>query len=281
MPPSRWPCTCSTGAGPSRTPTSGGRPSVRPPVGPSGSAGVPAEELIGVGCTAQWSGTVAVGADGSPLMRGRHLDGLAGQPGHPQGGRGRGQRARLRPAQDPPLGTGHRRGAGAVRKGPGLPHPVHPGHVPRRLRADHHLPGTGRLPQPQADRTDLCLLRLHRRPLGDRQPGDRPGGLRQPPARDDRTGAEASSPTWCRRAPSSARSPPGPPRISACPPALPVAAGSGDVHSAVFGSGAVGRLRGPPLHRHLVVDLGSRPVQEDGTDVATWPPSRPPWPAST
>lgn len=32
-------------------------------------ASVPAEDLIGVGCTAQWSGTVAVGADGSPLMR--------------------------------------------------------------------------------------------------------------------------------------------------------------------------------------------------------------------
>jgi xylulokinase len=33
------------------------------------SAAVPAEALIGVGCTAQWSGTVAVGADGAPLMR--------------------------------------------------------------------------------------------------------------------------------------------------------------------------------------------------------------------
>ncbi len=32
-------------------------------------AAVPVEDLIGVGCTAQWSGTVAVGADGSPLMR--------------------------------------------------------------------------------------------------------------------------------------------------------------------------------------------------------------------
>jgi len=33
------------------------------------SAAVPAGALIGVGCTAQWSGTVAVGADGAPLMR--------------------------------------------------------------------------------------------------------------------------------------------------------------------------------------------------------------------
>jgi xylulokinase len=32
-------------------------------------AAVPAGDLIGVGCTAQWSGTVAVGADGVPLMR--------------------------------------------------------------------------------------------------------------------------------------------------------------------------------------------------------------------
>ena len=32
-------------------------------------AAVPLGDLIGVGCTSQWSGTVAVGADGSPLMR--------------------------------------------------------------------------------------------------------------------------------------------------------------------------------------------------------------------
>ena len=32
-------------------------------------AAVPPGDLIGVGCTSQWSGTVAVGADGSPLMR--------------------------------------------------------------------------------------------------------------------------------------------------------------------------------------------------------------------
>ena len=31
--------------------------------------GVPVQRIIGVGCTAQWSGTVAVGADGEPLMR--------------------------------------------------------------------------------------------------------------------------------------------------------------------------------------------------------------------
>jgi xylulokinase len=34
-----------------------------------GDADVGAEQMIGVGCTAQWLGTVAVGADGSPLMR--------------------------------------------------------------------------------------------------------------------------------------------------------------------------------------------------------------------
>lgn len=32
-------------------------------------AEVKADQMIGVGCTAQWSGTVAVGADGAPLMR--------------------------------------------------------------------------------------------------------------------------------------------------------------------------------------------------------------------
>jgi xylulokinase len=34
-----------------------------------GDAAVDPGELIGVGCTAQWSGTVAVGVDGTPLMR--------------------------------------------------------------------------------------------------------------------------------------------------------------------------------------------------------------------
>jgi xylulokinase len=33
------------------------------------AAAVPDEDLIGVGCTSQWSGTVAVGAGGEPLMR--------------------------------------------------------------------------------------------------------------------------------------------------------------------------------------------------------------------
>jgi xylulokinase len=32
-------------------------------------AAIPPTEIIGVGCTSQWSGTVAVGADGNPLMR--------------------------------------------------------------------------------------------------------------------------------------------------------------------------------------------------------------------
>jgi len=34
-----------------------------------GAAGVAPDSFVGVGCTAQWSGTVAVGADGRPLMR--------------------------------------------------------------------------------------------------------------------------------------------------------------------------------------------------------------------
>ncbi|HWE70190.1 MAG TPA: FGGY-family carbohydrate kinase, partial [Acidimicrobiales bacterium] len=32
-------------------------------------AAIPPADIIGVGCTSQWSGTVAVGADGAPLMR--------------------------------------------------------------------------------------------------------------------------------------------------------------------------------------------------------------------
>ena len=125
--------TCSTAAGPSRTRTSGGRPSAPPPVGPWPRPRCRPEALIGVGCTAQWSGTVAVGADGPTPDAGGHLDGLAGQPGHPRGGRRTGQRPRLRPAEDPALGAGDRRRSGSLGQGPGRPHPVHPGRLPRRL----------------------------------------------------------------------------------------------------------------------------------------------------
>ena len=65
MPPSRSPSTCSDGGGAEQDPDewwsaicSATRRAV------AGSLGAVRAGLIGVGCTAQWSGTVAVGADG-------------------------------------------------------------------------------------------------------------------------------------------------------------------------------------------------------------------------
>ncbi len=57
------------------------------------------------------------------------------------------------------------------------------------------------------------------------------------------------------------------------PAGLPVVTGSGDVHSAVFGSGRGGRLRRPSLHRHVIVDLGARPFKKTAptSNVASIP----------
>ena len=78
-----------------------------------------------------------------------------------------------------------------------------------------------------------------------------------------------------------ASSPPGPPPTWACPAGVPVVGRLGGRALGRVRVGGRGRLRRPPLHRHLVVDLGPRPVQEDGARPPTWPPSRRPWPAST
>ena len=47
-------------------------------------------------------------------------------------------------------------------------------------------------------------------------------------------------------------------------PGTPVVAGTGDLHSAAVGSGAVRGLRRAPLHRHVELDQLPRPLQEDG-----------------
>ena len=112
-------------------------------------AAVPAEDLIGVGCTAQWSGTVAVGADGAPLMRAiiwmdsRGNQAIRKVAGGPVNVLGYDPRKILRWVQV----TG-----GA----PGLSGKDPVSHIlfirdafPDVYRADRHLPRAGRLPQPQ------------------------------------------------------------------------------------------------------------------------------------
>ena len=157
------------GEGRNRTPTNGGRPSVRPPAGPWPAAGVP-PAVVGVGCTSQWSGTVAVGPTAAPLMRAviwmdsRGNEAIRGVAGGPVNVLGYDPRKLLRWVQV----TG-----GA----PGLSGKDPVAHI---LFIRDAFPESTGTPSPSssrsttstsADRAHLRLVRLHRRPLGDRQPG--------------------------------------------------------------------------------------------------------------
>ena len=66
-PRSPWRCTSCPAGGPSRIPRRGGRRSCAPHAGAFEHVARRPSSVIGVGCTAQWSGTVAVDAAGTPL----------------------------------------------------------------------------------------------------------------------------------------------------------------------------------------------------------------------
>ena len=85
-------------------------------------------------------------------------------------------------------------------------------------------------------------------PSCSRLVGHRPRAAARPGRRDRR-----------RRRPAAPTSRPS----SASPAGIPVIGGTPDVQSAAIGSGAVARLRGPPLRRHVVVAHVPRAVQED------------------
>ena len=159
----------------------------------------------------------------------------------PPGGRRLGQRPRLRPAQAAALGPGHRRRARACRA---------------RTRSSHILfireafpdvyARTATFLEPvdylnlTADRTDVGLVRLHRRPLGHRQPGPSTPWPTTTGCSSGPDSTAAGCPTWCRRGPiMGERDRRRPPPTSGSRPACRWSTGSGDVHSAVFGSGAV------------------------------------------
>ncbi len=130
MPSGRWRCTSCPAAEPSRIPdewwsaiTAACRQAVA-------QSGVDAGRLIGMGATAQWSGTVAVAADGRPLMRAviwmdsRGSAAIRRVAGGPVNVLGYDPRKILRWVQV----TG---GApGNVGEGPVGPHPLHPRRVP-------------------------------------------------------------------------------------------------------------------------------------------------------
>ena len=52
--------------------------------------GIAPERIVAVACTAQWAGHRCDRRDRKAPPAGGHLDGLAGEPGHPQAGAGQG-----------------------------------------------------------------------------------------------------------------------------------------------------------------------------------------------
>ena len=90
---------------------------VRPPGGPWTARSRPSA-VVGVGCTAQWSGTVAVDGDGTPLRAAVIWMDSRGCGPDAAPDAGTAQRPRLRRAQAPTLDPAHRRGPGHSGKDP-------------------------------------------------------------------------------------------------------------------------------------------------------------------
>ncbi len=202
-------------------------------------SGVAPDRVVGVGCTSQWSGTVAVDGAGDAIGPAIiWMDSRGAQA----------VRKTVRGALNV-QGYSASKAARWVRKTGGIPSlsgkdpvgphpfPAHP--APRRLRVHCGVPRAGRLPEPPSDRPRPRLGRLHHSALGDGQP--RPGG--------DRLRRHASS-SWQD---SSARTLPdlvptgsvlggltaGAAEELGLLAGTPVVAGTGDLHSAAVGSGAV------------------------------------------
>ena len=78
-------------------------------------SGVAPERVVGVGCTSQWMGTVAVGRRGAGPRPGHHLDGLAGRPRRARDGARRARTCRATPPPSWRAGCGAPGGSRACR----------------------------------------------------------------------------------------------------------------------------------------------------------------------
>ena len=140
-------------------------------------AAVPAESVVAVACTAQWSGTVPVRRAGPAHPSRNHLDGLAGRTLRAAHHRRRDPGARLRPGQAGPLAAQHGRDTRAERQGPDRAYPVAPARGAGDLPPHAHVPGAQGLAERPAHRTAGRFVRLHRAALADRQPPPGPDPL--------------------------------------------------------------------------------------------------------
>ena len=113
-------------------------------------SGVTPEKIVGVGCTAQWSGTVAVDADGRGHRPLHHLAGLARRDGGAARRARHAERPGLLGRQGRQVGAAHGRHPEPLGQGPGGPHPLPARGAPGRLRRHRGLPRAGRLPRPCA-----------------------------------------------------------------------------------------------------------------------------------
>ena len=247
---------------PSSPRRSGGTPSWRRPGRRWPTAAWRPSDVVGLGCTSQWSGTVPVDDGGCGPRPGHHLDGLAGCPRRPRDGARCAQRAGLFGVEAGPLGAPHRRHPEPVGQGPGGPHPLPAPAAPRRLRGGRRLPRAGRLPQLAPHRVGPGLARLHHLALGDGQPRHRCDRLRRLPHGAGRTGAvEAARPGADGQRARGTDS-----RCGRRARPAPGHAGRGGHRGPALGCRRLGRrrrLRRPPLHRHLELDQLPRPLQED------------------
>ena len=215
-------------------------------------SGVSPSSVVGIGCTAQWSGTVAVDASGAPLRPAViWMD-------------SRGNSAMKRQMRGPVSVIGYdvRKLQRWIRLTGGAP--SHSGKDPTahilwirdtepEVYSGHvQIPRARRLAEPAPDGAVLGVLRLHRRALGHRQPAHRRrsttttsllrmSGLERTKLPD----LVPSATIMGTLRPEAADE-------LGLPAGIPVATGTGDVHSAAIGSGAVADFDG-----HLYIGTSS------------------------
>ena len=224
-------------------------------------SGVPPEQVVGVGCTAQWLGTVAVGGDGRAAGPTPSSGWTRGAP-RPCGGRVRGPVNVFGYASGKAARWIHRPGASpaclartrwATSSICGTSDPTSTGR--------QRLPRAGRLPEPRL--TGLARASSTRSPCtGSPTTAASTGWPTTPSCWPWPGWTGPPCPSWSPPAPSWPACRRGGRRAG--PPARH-AGGRRDRRPAVGGRGlgGGGRLRRPPLHRHLFVDQLPRALQED------------------
>ena len=208
--------------------------------------------VVGVGCTAQWSGTVAVDESGAPLRPAViWMD-------------SRGSTAMKRQMRGPVSVMGYdvRKLQRWIRLTGGAP--SHSGkdptaHIlwirdtePDRLPGHVQVPRARRLAEPAPHGAVLGVLRLHRRALGHRQPAHRRRRLRRRRCLRMSGLDRAKLPDLVPSATVMGTLRPEAAEELGLPAGVPVATGTGDVHSAAVGSGAVADFDG-----HLYIGTSS------------------------